>query len=118
MVELVLWVNSRQDIDADISCLLIFSYAHFLSQKLELWMFVPCDEDGNVIEYKEPYEDGTNIKYQQAKERVLFEGFEVVKYDAPLLYFSNGLRASARTIEDLIRKNPTLTPTALKMIGL
>jgi len=64
------------------------AYAKFLKQTLELWMFVPCDEDGNVI--KEPtarYKSnearwGTSIEtdewkeYQQAKERCLFECFE------------------------------------------
>ena len=28
----------------------IYKYANFLSQKLELCMFVPCDEKGNVLE--------------------------------------------------------------------
>jgi len=26
------------------------NYANFLKQPLELWMFIPCDEDGNVLE--------------------------------------------------------------------
>jgi hypothetical protein len=66
----------------------IRDYANFLKQPLELWMFVPCDSDGNVLD--EP--KGTDLndsffamqvdynletKYQQAKERCLFEGFEV-----------------------------------------
>lgn len=59
------------------------NYANFLKQPLHLGMFVPCDEDGNVLE-----EPRTNTiqdanfdieeveQYQKAKERVLFEGFE------------------------------------------
>lgn len=63
-----------------------YNYAKFLKQPLELGMFVPCDEDSSVVEYiKNPYEifcDKENvcrviskeeIKYQKAKERVLFE---------------------------------------------
>jgi len=59
----------------------------FLSQKLEIWMFVPCksvdgiwvileeinEEYPNNIEYFEEIKE-----YQEAKERCLFEGFEVV----------------------------------------
>jgi hypothetical protein len=66
----------------------IFNYASFLKQPLKLEMFIPCDEDGNVLE--EPNIDnspfcsvnGENydydvLKYQQAKENVLFEDFEI-----------------------------------------
>jgi len=66
-------------------------YAEFLKQSLTLGMFVPCDLDGNVLEepkrdFEEDevsergrcedafYED--NNDYQEAKERVLFKGFE------------------------------------------
>jgi len=74
-------------------------YANFLKQQLELWMFVPCDENGDVLE--EPGQN--NIKYdiyygqdclfndnlfdcdlqnyQQAKERCLFKGFYLKTYD-------------------------------------
>lgn len=64
------------------------NYATFLKQPLKLEMFVPCDEDGNVL--NEPkdwktYESGgsafMNIDeilpcqdYKKAKEKVLFEG--------------------------------------------
>src|SRR5665648_159369 len=52
------------------------NYAKFLKQSLELWMFIPCDEDGNVLE--EPIETigGVELytkRYQQAKERCLFD---------------------------------------------
>ena len=64
----------------------IGNYAEFLKQPLKLEMFVPCDEEGNVLE--EP--KITNIqdanfdidyleKYNNAKEKVLFEGFEYIK---------------------------------------
>ena len=67
----------------------------FLKQPLKLEMFVPCDEDGNVLEEPINYktwaelhfnngkkEKGTygfleHEKYQQAKEKVLFEDFEI-----------------------------------------
>ena len=58
-----------------------FTYANFLKQPLELWMFVPCDEDGNVLEEPEPTVMWTpRIQhYQQAKERCLFKNFEFVE---------------------------------------
>lgn len=54
------------------------NYADFLKQPLELWMFVPCDENNNVMLipgsapiYTHPKE--YILEYQQAKERCLFD---------------------------------------------
>ena len=64
-----------------------YNYAIFLKQPLELWMFVPCDEDGNVFEVVPYYADGIEKvnEYKKAKERCLFEGFKSVP-------FSNSVR--------------------------
>jgi len=95
----------------------IHNYAKFLKQPLELRMFVPCDENGNVLR------DGVNWNkkfYQKAQERVLFEGFKV-KGD---FWLSNGELyideefCENKTIEDLIDFDVTLTLTALKQLGL
>lgn len=130
------------------------NYAQFLKQPLTLGMFVPCDEDGNVWKFpptQEEWEwcekDSTEAEqsfkqkefyYQQAKERVLFEGFEVhngknvINKDLGIvLAFSgiisiliegnNGLGGFSKndaTIEDLPTLDLTLTKTAIKQIGL
>ena len=69
-------------------------YANFLSLTPQIWMFVPCDSEGNVL--REPnvndWKDNTFCttglcqayydelaEYQQAKERCYFDGFEVIK---------------------------------------
>lgn len=62
-------------------------YSKFLKQPLEKWMFVPCDEDGNILEYPEFHEpnnedeigdyDELIYEYQQAKERCLFKNILV-----------------------------------------
>lgn len=112
----------------------VMAYANFLKQPLELWMFVPCDKDGSVVEKPECSLDKecaspTCVKYQQAKERVLFEGFEVRKMkgwnilDFPNNQYSKDFSVfedafKELTIEDLIKYNLTLTPTAIKQIGL
>ena len=49
----------------------IEAYANFLKQPLTIGMFVPCDRYKNVL--KEPY---LFNEYQQAKAKVLFEGFK------------------------------------------
>lgn len=58
----------------------VYQYANFLKQPLTLGMFVPCDEDGNVLEIPTGW-GNTNVDremteedyfYQKAKERVLF----------------------------------------------
>lgn len=106
----------------------IYRYASFLSKPLTLGMFVPCDEDGNVLE--EPIEtiggvELYNEQYQQAKKRVLFEGFTFddennllnFKDDSLSLLWSEDYNCFVddyflsnfyKTIEDLIPLNLTL----------
>jgi hypothetical protein len=73
----------------------IVAYANFLKQPLELWMFVSCDDEGNILEIPDlnsmkydinisevetdtDYQlyDNDILEYQQAKERCLFDGWE------------------------------------------
>lgn len=115
-------------------------YADFLKQPLKLEMFVPCDDDGNVLSEQKPNDlNGSFFKMQEsfnyekqfdeAKEKVLFEGFEYVKFinDGELLpyhrltkndeYFN--VRFLDRNIEDLLTEfeyGIELTPTAIKQI--
>ena len=105
---------------------LIIEYANFLQQPLELWMFVPCDEDSNILVH--PYDkiypasmsfaneiENYNLKFRQAKERCLIEGFtyDGVEY---IDYKNYCIRISVLpnlTFQDLTKYNLTLTPTAL-----
>lgn len=103
-------------------------YANFLKQPLELWMFVPCDENGNVLEepdanYYMMVTENEVLKYQQAKERCLFEGFECQKQGGEyLVKFGNEPVwvnwNNSKTIENLSRLKPQLTQTAIKKLGL
>jgi hypothetical protein len=136
---------------------LLFLHAEFLKQPLNLSMFVPCKlVDGAWIVLEEP--DLTckrpeskgfcqcgeeSVKdcsewwneYQEAKERVLFEGFHIEQHEEKSFSVrceNNILNVMwnhsdernwfvARgifTIEDLVKYNLKLTPTALKKIGL
>jgi hypothetical protein len=117
---------------------IIINYANFLNQPLTLGMFVPCGFDGNIIELPPPssvawsidgknqYDVGCEI-YQQAKERVLFEGFDTkfvqgVHEKYYTVFFNNDTAwiswNESKKVEDLLRLEPTLTPTAIKQIGL
>ena len=126
----------------------ISNYANFLKQPLELWMFLPCDEEGNVLEepLQEHYTDCNDEqnakdwlynleKYQQAKKICLFEGFEYVNEDfihktihyfikkenSKIMFnFNNEWRfyPEFKTIEDLLKHSPILTPTAIKQLGI
>lgn len=129
-------------------------YADFLKKPLQLGFFVPCDENGNVLsEPKEldkyckaekcncandgEYErDCSFIEYKKAKEKVLFEGFELlsnfnsltrlrnkegidVSFDRYGCYLEpfdglDGKRCSS--IEGMVYLSPKLTPTAIKQI--
>ena len=65
----------------------LVNYAKFLKQYLSLGMFVPCDDEGNVLEEPKDYEqrlpnmmteyNDEIYRYKQAKEKVLFEGFYI-----------------------------------------
>ena len=65
----------------------IRNYANFLKQPLKLEMFVPCDEDGDILDEPENYElrlpnmmteyNDEVYRYKQAKSKVLFEGFKI-----------------------------------------
>ena len=102
---------------------IIENYAKFLTQPLKLEMFVPCDDEGIVLEepkIEEEYVDEhtTQIfaQYQydldKAKEKVLFENASIREIN----YFVNHFQ----TIEDLLQsrggKTLKLTQTALDSI--
>lgn len=114
----------------------IVNYANFITQKLELWMFVPVGDDGEVLE--EPFYSMTNYgispdsalryrcdleTYNKAKERVLFEGFGYYK-KADIWLIRNAFFKlyehdfEGATVEDLLKYGSplTLTETAIKQI--
>lgn len=124
----------------------LVNYAKFLKQPLKLEMFVNCDDEGNVLEepiFHEPNNENEIGNYQilideyyEAKEKVLFEGFKLVRFiekENPCYVVSNGENEItfhiglynfskgvkfAITIEDLIPIHPILTENAVKQIGL
>lgn len=72
----------------------INNYVGFITQPLKKEMFVPCDEDGNVLEKPLiPFDNGDHygqavnnmnngwLEYQQALERVVFEGWVYHEHD-------------------------------------
>ena len=107
-----------------------------LKQPLTLGQFVPCDEDGNVLEEPnndfrghENYSKRLDI-YNEAKSRVLFEGFEIMLHDSgrksahfkkminPIWETDRGTNIfvpalGLKTIQDLVPYNLTLTASPL-----
>ena len=85
----------------------------FGKQPLELWMFVPCSVDGDVI--PEPYNDEQHViiqhlEYAEAKEKILFvwqDGFDY-----------KGICEMFIDLEDIIDFDFELTQTAIKQLGL
>lgn len=120
----------------------IYRYANFLKQPLKLEMFVPCDEEGNVLE--EPTEDIKNEfgsgyasnqekqllddlieEWEQAKEKVLFEGFTIDDFEidkSGVMLNSKKWQSvwmiEGRTVEEMVYTHATLTPSAIKLLGL
>jgi hypothetical protein len=110
-------------------------YANFLKMNLELWMFIPCDNEGNVlinpIENKQwsLWKDSERSKicdeYQEAKDRVIFEDcdFEKFKYVYIINFNKVGKCITTnsktnKTIEDLTSLGLTITPQAIKKYNL
>lgn len=106
-------------------------YAHFLKQPLKLGMFVPCDEDDNVLEepvYSEPTSeneignlDELIYQFNLAKDRVLFDGFTV---ENGIIFLSNKQILIQKSllekmkIEDIISANLILTQSSIKQLEL
>ena len=119
------------------------NYDEFLKQPLNIGMFVPCDEDGNVLEepkIEDYFDDGFNLEFNQkhfkdvvlkeyykAKEKVLFEGIEFRKNarvnfitinEDTFAFHDFNIKFKNLTIEFLVQYNLQLTENAIKQIGL
>lgn len=122
----------------------ILNYANALSQTPRLGHFIPCDENdvplSSPIEYSGMDSDAVaTVKYyQQACDRVLFEGFFIDKLPNDVMrlvvivhksvvcvFWYNlakdkkwSLSAQIETYEDLIKHNLPLTDNGAKFFGL
>ena len=108
---------------------------------MQLGFFVPCDENGNVLDPSDVFKScEKGFLYGKAKERVLFNGFvfeesqkEALKNNTQLsvsIYTENSFYITHRlngkwhtwfglkTVEDLIKCKIELSKTAIKQIGL
>jgi len=112
------------------------NYATFLQRALELWMFVPCGDDNKPLSEpdvqclrsgtcqcgEEQVSDCRDWKYEyrKAKERCLFEGFELM--DNQLIFEGDTFWSTLEghcvsgTIEDISHIQIPLTATTLKEI--
>ena len=145
MTDFVLEIKVKSNKSSDFSFMMdyskIFNYADFLKQPLQLGFFVPCDENGNVLDPSDAFRScEKGFVYSKAKERVLFNGFvfeegqkEALKNNTQLsvsihtensFYITrrlNGKRHTwfgLKTVEDLIKCKIELSKTAIKQIGL
>ena len=98
MTDFITWVDEKRNGNGGHYDIII-RYKNFLKQPLKLEMFVPCDENGNVLDDKGECSCAGNTEwchgcnswhyhndtftesdaYLKAKERVLFKGFEYEK---------------------------------------
>lgn len=140
MVDFVLSLDTTEHWDSDFTKSV--NYANFLNKPLEKWMFVPSTEDGEVLEkpkgtnlnssfFEMQVDYNSEVKWELAKERCLFEGFEVIEkaisghiykkitsQNLTVAFYNKVSFWSLEfdTIEDLVKYNLTLTATALKEI--
>ncbi|MGI9582668.1 hypothetical protein ACR1PO_15845 [Chryseobacterium sp. RRHN12] len=99
----------------------IVGYANFLKQSVHEGMFIPIDEQGNIISRpnleggytsfgysSEAFEVIT--KYKKAEKKVFFKGIcKTGMFDKPI---------SEMIVEDLVKFEFELTPSALEAIGI
>jgi len=134
MVEYVKYYTELDEIDLEIQSYSVVKelskIANFLSQKLELYMIIACDENGNFLE--EPnktyylhsqfaYEKALE-EYQTALSKVIFEGCGLM--DDWCLQFPDGTlfcnieELHKYTIEDLIPYNLDIKESVAQELGL
>lgn len=132
MTEFVLEViNADRPCDRGAMLDEIGNYASFLKQPLALGMFVPCDEDGNVLEEPEHYkkwhkwgsfsEHGESIvteckKYFESKKRVLFH--IEIPIDVGVIEYHIQRNRNVEWLTNKDFPKIKLTETAKKQIGL
>lgn len=122
MIAFLYLVDEIKFIGYDYLLEILKRYGKLLLQKTKLWMFVPYDEYGNVLEEKKPFQDNYYL-WEQAKERCLFKGFEVCNRQSELTclihnsYHHPLKHLLDRTVEELVQYDIELTPTTLKQIG-
>ena len=124
-------IDSDNTIEQDKAYELIIRYTNFISQKPELWMFVPCNE------LNEPYPDTADEywkhkkgylaqHYKIAQSKVLFKGW-IIDTNHDKLVIKNTITKHKIEwydlipnviIEDLLQLYLELTQTTLKQIGL
>lgn len=108
------------------------NYDNFLDMPLELSMFIPIGDNGDILEepiFNDTYPGNQNEceDYIEAKERCLFEGFKAVNHNTELCLESEVIDLYSdywdnQNIEmivetSLLNETPiVLTPTALKQI--
>ena len=124
----------------------ILKYANFLKQPLEIWMFIPCDSNGNIVkkpdlsdangrQYDENIdEDMAWAKYntlmKQGNKKVLFNGFKFQDanedYPMPFVYLNEDVTLYPETfdeyskVEDLVYYSDfiTLSDKSKDILGL
>lgn len=127
----------------------ILNYANALSQTPRLGHFIPCDENDvpldeplsmyytpefNCQKYPQELYENDCKKYQQACDRVLFEGFYIFRINERVSRVTNppvavfwynleneqewSLTHSIKTYEDLIKYNLPLTDNGAKFFAL
>lgn len=118
---------------------IIYAYANFLKQPLELWMFVPCLFNGghNVVMeeptiYSNDEYDTIEVQlYNEAKNKCLFNGFKIeFSSNTTNILSCNGKKyaysvnnkfqfyGNIKLIEELVGNEIWLTQTAIKKFEL
>lgn len=131
------WIDYSDHNDCKKGLDLIMEYANFLNQKPELWMCVPVDEEGNVME--KPSTFGLQpddlpeefelycSKFQEAQEKVIFSNVSTVHKDGNVHFvtFNSGeaiglgfKNSIYQTIEDLAELNVKIKESYARELGL
>ena len=103
----------------------VTNYANFLKKPLKLGYFIACSEMDNPIIFYGGIPSKKKLElFEEAKQRVLFEGFEYdkendwVTYNEFARFFVSELQnGKVEDLFKLIKDEITLTETSIKEIG-
>ena len=104
----------------------VTNYANFLKKPLKLGYFIACSEMDNPIIFYGGIPSKKKLElFEEAKQRVLFEGFEYdkendwVTYNEFARFFVSELQnGKVEDLFKLIKDEITLTETSIKEIGI
>lgn len=129
-LEVVKEIEEKEELSHFLLLRMVYRYGKLLKTSNKLDTFVPCDEDGNVLDKPERIHFNTDFDYkaelsvfEEAKGKVLFEGFVLKEKGKNQFIVTHEVGGDYwvmenECLEDIIEWDLELTESARKQTGL